>query len=442
MATLLRRTRLCPLPNNPELEDVDGKPHIRVLDEGRRILCPLTKDGKHYHHPLKKWYGQFLDAKGRMKRVPLSANKEAARQMLAELVKKVELQKAGVTNPFEDHAKTAIGEHLAAYAESFAAKGHTKRQAEQVVFRCQSIVSGCGFRTLPDLEAEEVEKWLAKQRGLAKAEGGFGIQTSNHYLTAIKAFANWCVQTKRLAANPLQHLRRLNVEVGIRHQRRELTHDELLALIEAARVGKPRIGISGPDRAMLYLVASYTGLRASELASLTRTSFDLDAEPPTVKVAAAYSKHRREDRVPLHCDLLEELRPWLATKPDGRALWGGNWAKHYSAVDLIKYDLKHARKKWLLEAGSLADFAEREASDFLLYRDHDGRVADFHSLRHTFVTNLVKAGVLPKDAKELARHSSITLTMDRYAHVTLEDSAAALAKLPSPRSELAPTTAG
>jgi len=61
-------------------------------------------------------------------------------------------------------------------------------------------------------------------------------------------------------------------------------------------------------------------------------------------------------------------------------------------------------------------------------------VADFHALRHTFVTNLVRAGVLPKDAKELARHSSITLTMDRYAHVSLHDTAAAVAKLDGPRA--------
>lgn len=36
---------------------------------------------------------------------------------------------------------------------------------------------------------------------------------------------------------------------------------------------------------------------------------------------------------------------------------------------------------------------------------------------------------MPKDAKELARHSTITLTMDRYAHVGIRDTAAAVAKL-------------
>ncbi len=55
-------------------------------------------------------------------------------------------------------------------------------------------------------------------------------------------------------------------------------------------------------------------------------------------------------------------------------------------------------------------------------------------MRHTFITNLVSAGVAPQDAKELARHSTITLTMDRYAHVNLQNTAAAVARfaLPGP----------
>jgi len=64
--------------------------------------------------------------------------------------------------------------------------------------------------------------------------------------------------------------------------------------------------------------------------------------------------------------------------------------------------------------------------------DAGGGKADFHALRRKFITELVKAGVQPKDAKELARHSTIVLTMDRYAHVTLKDTAAALAKLAGP----------
>lgn len=46
--------------------------------------------------------------------------------------------------------------------------------------------------------------------------------------------------------------------------------------------------------------------------------------------------------------------------------------------------------------------------------------ADFHALRHTFVSSLVRSGVHPSVAKELARHSTITLTIDVYGHVETE----------------------
>jgi hypothetical protein len=49
-----------------------------------------------------------------------------------------------------------------------------------------------------------------------------------------------------------------------------------------------------------------------------------------------------------------------------------------------------------------------------------------------FITSLATSGVHPKDAQTLARHSTITLTMDRYSHVSLRDSAFALAMLTMP----------
>ena len=66
----------------------------------------------------------------------------------------------------------------------------------------------------------------------------------------------------------------------------------------------------------------------------------------------------------------------------------------------------------------------------IVYRDDAGLVADFHSLRHTFITNLARGGLHPKVAQALARHSTITLTMDRYSHTLLGDHADALAALP------------
>ena len=62
--------------------------------------------------------------------------------------------------------------------------------------------------------------------------------------------------------------------------------------------------------------------------------------------------------------------------------------------------------------------------------DTSGRVVDFHSLTRTFITNLCNGGVHPKAAQALARHSTITLTMDRYTHLSVASYTDALDALP------------
>ncbi|MCX5653814.1 MAG: tyrosine-type recombinase/integrase [Planctomycetota bacterium] len=57
--------------------------------------------------------------------------------------------------------------------------------------------------------------------------------------------------------------------------------------------------------------------------------------------------------------------------------------------------------------------------------------ADFHALRHTYVSRLVRSGANIKVAQELARHSTPMLTLGRYAHVQLVDQTRALDALPS-----------
>jgi len=64
------------------------------------------------------------------------------------------------------------------------------------------------------------------------------------------------------------------------------------------------------------------------------------------------------------------------------------------------------------------------------YIDEAGKVADFHSLWHTYITNIVKCGASPKIAQQLARHSKITLTMDTYTHLNLFDHSKAMDNLP------------
>ncbi len=64
------------------------------------------------------------------------------------------------------------------------------------------------------------------------------------------------------------------------------------------------------------------------------------------------------------------------------------------------------------------------------YRTKDG-VADFHAAgRHTYITELLRNGTSLVEARELARHADVKMTMN-YTHIGLEDRAKAVQNLPT-----------
>ncbi len=64
---------------------------------------------------------------------------------------------------------------------------------------------------------------------------------------------------------------------------------------------------------------------------------------------------------------------------------------------IIRRDLEAARFDWVRAGATPVEQAQRAAdTDFLRYRDSDGMQADFHSLRHTFLSRLGRAGVSAK----------------------------------------------
>jgi Phage integrase family len=98
---------------------------------------------------------------------------------------------------------------------------------------------------------------------------------------------------------------------------------------------------------------------------------------------------------------------------------------------MIRADLAKTRQAWIEDTRTSREQRDREQSCFLAYRDEGGRKADFHTLRHTFISNLAAGGVHPKTAQSLAQHSTITLTMDRYSHVYRGELGKALNVLPN-----------
>src|SRR5262245_45599400 len=241
----------------------------------------------------RKWYGQYTDGDGVRRRVPLTANKAAAQQMLAELVRRAEMERAGVRDRFQDHRKRPLAAHLTDWEASLRANSRDDEYIKLKLTRLRAILDGCKFTFTADLSADCLELFLADLR----KNQGRSVQTSNDYLQAAKQFARWLVENERLDRSPFARLRAGNVKLDRRH---DLSPAELTKLLEAARTSDQAFrGLTGADRFHLYLTACGTGFRAGELAALAPGSFSLDASPPVATLGAEHTKNKRPAAQPL-----------------------------------------------------------------------------------------------------------------------------------------------
>ena len=362
------------------------------------------------------WYVAYTDETGRRRSAKGFTDRGLTEQLAATLENEVMLRVRGLIDPALEATAVHRRKHIAKHVDDFEAalgrRGVTANHVELTMMRIRRIIALATFDKLSDIDVEGVEKCMTELR----ATEDLGHRTYNHYLQAFESFCRWLVEKNRLVRNPLLGIAKLNAEVDVRHRRRALTPQEIGRLVEAARTsGKKIQQYDGEGRARIYLVSFMTGLRRRELASLTPQSFELSTDPPTLKIEAACSKHRRTDVLPLHPELVAMLRSWLPRLAPDELLFP-----------------KLARKKvWFMIQKDL----ERAG---IPYTTAEG-TADFHAAgRHSYVTALLQSGASIVQAKELARHSDVRMTM-KYTHVGIGDQARALAALPVPAA--APTAA-
>jgi integrase/recombinase XerD len=255
------------------------------------VLITDPAFGEKVKSKSKKWWGQYKDAEGRLKRVPLAVDKTAARAMLDKIVRQVEREKAGLVDPTDAQRKRPLAEHIREYEAYLANKAVTEKQKKETISKLKKMAAARRWKFIADITAGSTLEYLGDLRS-----DGLSLQTYNHYLKAAKSFTRWLVRDRRSPFDPLAHVSRLNVRTDRRHDRRALSTEEFTRLVEAARAGKYVENIPGSDRAIMYIVAAWTGFRKGEIGSLTLRSLRLDDDPPTATVEACYSKHRRADK--------------------------------------------------------------------------------------------------------------------------------------------------
>jgi len=320
----------------------------------RKTITQHTKDGKRVpsgtpesktvRSKTKRFYGTLRTADGKQKQIPLTDDRETSSVFLTRLQADEDRCKVYGVDQYQRERQKPLTAHLHAYEKYLRSKGNTDGYVVQQLDRIRELIRATKAKTLDDLDGHRIGQTLVRwrQRGRVDTRKGrkqrvMSVSTSNHYMRAVKGFSRWVWIEKRTSEDILRNLRLMNTKAHRTRERRALTSQELRSLVETTETcRKSSHGLRAGDRAALYLTAAYTGLRASELASLTVSSFDMEAK--TVTVEAAYSKRRRKDVLPLHPSLIDRLSPWLKSKR-GR-VWKAAWSK--DGAKMLRRDLKRA----------------------------------------------------------------------------------------------------
>jgi integrase/recombinase XerD len=158
-----------------------------------------------------------------------------------------------------------------------------------------------------------------------------------------------------------------------------LSAEEVARLLDAARPGR--------DRVMLQ-TAYACGLRLGELLHLQVR----DIDSPRMLVQVRQGKGQKDRLVPLSPQLLQELRTyWHCYRPQR---WLFPNAKH---VPLCPNTVQRWMKRMVVQA-------------------RVNKPATMHTLRHSFATHLLEAGVDVLTVQKILGHSSLSTTT-RYLHL-------------------------
>lgn len=244
----------------------------------------------------------------------------------------------------------------------------------------------------------------------AELQAGKSASTADFAVKVLHAVFGDAVRKGIITANPAAGVEKSS---GMSEERQPFTDEQIIALLRAA---------DAEWRGMI-LFGAHAGLRLADAASLTWLNLDLAGQKLSFRAqkTASRKKGREKDtEVKLHRELLEHLESLPAgDKPDAPLFPLLHGKKPGSAGGL-----SNAFARLMARAGISVPLGEAKTG-----KGRRFRALGFHSLRHSFITRLLNADVLPDVRKKLAGHSSDKVH-ERYGRLDLSTQERALQKLP------------
>jgi integrase len=402
--SILRQKKSIEIPENAI---VKGNVITWVDKKNRKQSGKLTKTGRVLVNS-EFWQIRYRDENGKERREPSGVkNREAAIAILLQREKEVERIKMNIATREEitvaKKSKEGIEKQLELFRTVMVAAGDSIKHIDATINEIKVLQEYCNADSIHKITREKITAWIAGELE-TKIKSP---RTINAYVTAVKSFFEWAVESERLLKNPLKAIKKLNEDTDRRKKRRSLTEEELRRLIRVTRNSERKTKIPNLERELIYRLLVGTGIRSNELSCAKLSQFDFVQKRFTID--PAITKNRRIGYLPIRPDLLERLKNWCNENrlEPKETIFG------YNTDCLLKGFYKD-----LKEAG-----IERVAAD--------GRCLDVHSLRRTFGTMLARAGVPLTTTQRLMRHSSPELTAKLYIDVEPIDMSNAVERLPA-----------
>jgi integrase len=373
------------------------------------------------------WVGVWTGADGRRHRRALSSDRRAAERILADLIRRRDLEVAGLlVEEGQDRRLSEVRECYLADLATFTKPSQVKR----MTCVTKKLVDAVGDVRVRDLRIDAVLLYRQK-----RVKQGAAPRTVNIEVGGFKAMLTWATKAGLIGRNPVANVAPLPAgRANEVRPRRALTHDEIDRFLRAAEEadreaeahldarpcqrerygGQPRVPQTPLWRALLF-----TGARWGELVATTWADFDPAAT--TLRFRAETTKSKRMRVIPLVDAVVEDLRVLRAARPDaagGDRIFLGPAGRPLAGNE--------TRTRWrfrqVLKRAGIAEM------------DELGRSVVIHSTRHTFASELGRAGVGLVQAQRLLGHSTPELTAQVYTHLGIEDLRGAVERLRPTRS--------
>lgn len=336
-------------------------------------------------HGRKRWYIDYVTARGGRVRQAVGLDKREARVALRALEERERQRRVGLLPMLDNSAKLADlqGEFLD-YVERERSPGTATFYKDAL----KAIVPKLPGKTVDDPRIADVEQFRA-----ARLKGA-SPRTVAIEISALKRMLEWAVEREMITDNPIKRVK--NGKQTRTKPRRALTTDEVQKLLDTSPEIYRRV----------WQTFLCTGLRRGELVELRWSDVDLDAR--TIRVRAETVKTRKGRKMPIPQELAAMLADMKAERdPDAGDPVFVNEAGRPWRCNLLK------RLKRCIKAAKINPTG-----------------VDLHSMRYTYGTLLYHSGVDIKTLQVLLGHSTIRVTMDIYVREDANVKTKAVERLP------------